>query len=311
MEAILGCVFLAGAFLKVATINTFAVQIWAYGVYEDKAWLPVSALATLFVETGLGAALLLGLRLRMFTFAALEALLLVFTGLILYGWVYHNLAECACFGTLEMSPGISIAKNVVLLVLGGMAWAGAVMKGECRSAGRAVVAKLAAVLVLSSALVVYASTALDPIVDPAIRPTDGSGGEGRPFARFVIETEMGSYDLGHGEYLVIMLSATCEHCMSEIPFVNDLLLMPGVPTAVALCLEESEGTLEEFKRDTNPAFPLYSLGDQALLYFSLIGEDTFRIYYTRDGRPIRYWDTHPPTYDDVMEAMGPPTSAAA
>ena len=67
-------------------------------------------------------ALLFGWRFRAVLYGAVLALLGVFTGLILYGWMFKNLKDCGCFGPIEISPGMSILKNAVLALMCMAAW---------------------------------------------------------------------------------------------------------------------------------------------------------------------------------------------
>ncbi len=295
-ELIVGAVFIAGAVLKARGVNTFAVQIYAYGVIENKALLPCAALGTLFIEMAIGMALLLRLRLRHVTHAALQGVLIVFTLLIIYGWVFFDIEDCGCFGPLEMSPGISIAKNIALMLLGGMGWFAAWkhprLDGLSVKCCKSFLCALGAV-----AIVAYAFYLLDRDV-----PLN-SGQDTALFSQFIAETEEGVFDLGSGEYLVVVLSLTCEECIREVPVLNQLLVHPDLPPMVALCLEEEEGGLERFRLETNPEFPLHSLGNRPLLYFSLIGQDTFRMYYVRDGRPLRFWDGHPPEITELLQIV--------
>lgn len=293
-ELLVGAVFIAGAVLKAYDINTFAVQIFAYGVIENKALLPWAALGTLLIETFLGVALVLQLRRCYLVHAALQVLLIAFTLLILYGWVFFDIEDCGCFGPLEMSPGISIAKNIALMLLAGLGWYAAWRHPRMESVS-ALYLKLVFSVISSAALVAYAYSALDRAASAS------SGGPGAIFSQFVVETEEGVYDLGTGEYIVVILSLTCDECIHEVPVLNQLLIHPDLPPAVALCLEEEEGGLERFKAEVNPEFPLHSLGNRPLLYFSLIGQDTFRMYYVRDGAPVHFWDAHPPEITELLE----------
>ncbi len=293
-EVLAGVVFLAGAFLKAMDFSMFTIQIFAYGVISDKSLLPVIAYCTLTLEMLLGCALLLGLRWRWLSYAVLEAVLLVFTGLIVYGWTFSNLKDCGCFGPLEMSPGISIAKNVVLLFLGGIAWLGGASK---RTLGSHVYALIISTLALTGAVVFYAHMTLERV------PAPDSEHKTPVFAQFVLDMPEGHYDLGKGDYLVVMLSMSCEECMEEVPKLNAILEYPGLPPLVALCYEENAGEMETFRTGTNPQFPMYNLGNKPLLYFNLIGNDTFRFYFVRNGAPVKFWDGHPPAYEELQGVM--------
>ena len=284
-ELVLGVVFLAGAFLKSLDVNLFTVQIRAYRVFDHPTALALAALATLALETAIGAALIL--RLRRWTYLALAAFLSAFTGLIAYAWAFHGLAECGCFGPIEMSPGISIGKNVVLLGLTVVAWHGFRKKGAgaLPQEGRAMV-RAWACAGLAAATVLYAYLDLDP----AVRPTE----QNRPFAQFRFETDGVPFDLGVGEHFVVMLNTTCEHCMAAVESLNTLALVPDFPAIVGICFEEEPGSLDTFRDDTAPLFPLHSLGDSIRTFFSLVGEAPPRFIYVRDGTQIVFWDEQPP-----------------
>lgn len=295
LEIFLGIIFLLGAFMKAIDLNLFAVQIEAYGVLSDKALHPLAALSTLTVELLLAAALLLGVRLRLLTYALYQGLLLLFTGLILYGWYFHGLEDCGCFGALEMSPGISIAKNVLLALLGALAAIG--FYREPHTPPRFALVKMGAAVLLSIVVLLYGYH------DLKAQDLDHDEAEAGPYARFVFDTEFGPFDLGHGEYIVPLLSMSCEHCLEETPNLNDLMFMPEVPPMVALCLEENEGDMDRFKALAQPLFPLHSLGGQVRLFFNLIGKETLGVCYVRDGHPVHYWDGVVPEYDELMEVI--------
>ncbi|HPO14838.1 MAG TPA: hypothetical protein PLI09_15460 [Candidatus Hydrogenedentes bacterium] len=296
-EAIVGVVFLAGAFLKAMNFTTFTIQIFAYGVITDKSLLPTIGYCTLTLEMLLGCSMLFGIRWRWITYAVLEALLLVFTSLILYGWMFSNLRDCGCFGPLEMSPGISIGKNAVLMVLGGLAWLGGSAK---ETSGSYVYALIVSTLALTGSVVFLAHSTLEKI------PTTESGQNKPVFAQFVFDLPEGHFDLGKGDYLVVMLSMSCEECMGEVPELNTMLEYPDLPPLVALCYEENMGDLDTFRSMSGPQFPMYSMGNRPLLYFNLIDKDTFRLYFVRNGQPVKFWDGHPPEYEELRGWIGAP-----
>lgn len=295
LEVLLGIIFLLGAFMKAIDLNLFAVQIEAYHVLSQKAYLPVAALSTLAVELLLAAALLIGVRLRLLTYALYELLLVLFTGLILYGWIFHGLEDCGCFGALEMSPGVSIAKNAILAFLGAIALYG--FYRESLEPPRFALVKMGVASLLSAAILLFG------YYDLKKQDLDHDIEETGAYARFVIDTDLGHFNLGNGEYIVALLSMSCEHCLEETPALNDLMLMPEVPPMIALCLEENKGDMDRFRDLAQPIFPLHSLGGQVRLFFNLIEEDTLGVCYVRDGHQIRYWDGRVPEYDELMEVI--------
>ncbi len=371
-ELIVGTVFLAGALFKALDINVFAVQIWAYGVVPTKALLPWAAIPTLGIEVLLGYAAVAGIRLRGWTYAAFVALLLFFTALICYGWAFHELEDCGCFGPLQMNPPISVAKNAVLLLLIAIAWYGyakkerhatpprdtgmlqtgiaAVLLGSVllvlqflagrdtvpkaiqfavgllgdhdmaqqtvlfcllgwggfalnslwRGNGASSIARTALGIVLVMNALVYAYGHLDPIVEIKDKEKPSLCGR-HDFTRFEFDTPQGHFNLATGEYLVAILSADCEHCQEETPRLVDLSFYAGLPPVIGLAYEEVDGQLSDFRALTGAAFPIHEIG--ALTYFGLIDEESFRVYYTREGNVVECWDGRAPNLDELMESV--------
>ncbi len=285
-RATLAIVFLAGAMFKAMDINLFTIQIRAYGLFRDPFLLAVSALGTLAVETALGMALLIGFRLRGLTHAAVSALLLVFSALILYGWIYHDLADCGCFGPIELSPQRSLAKNALFFILVILAYWGRPREAATATPWTGTRLQYMVCLIPVVGLVAYAVADLDRVV-PA-------GEEDRPFAQFVFEADGAAYDLGVGEHLVALYNATCEDCMASVNALNALAMEPEFPPIVALCWEPVPDSLEEFRLITEPYFPIYSLGDRSNTFFSLVGDHPPRFHYVRDGKTVKYWDDNVP-----------------
>jgi hypothetical protein len=287
-------VFVVGAVLKAADVNLFAVQVSFYGVLSNPAWIDAAALWALFTETALGCALILGARLRGLTHAATLALLAVFTALIGYGWAFHGLEDCGCFGKLiEMSPRVSIGKNVALAILCMLAW-------QCADASsnwgaRAIRYGIPFWAAVAATGYAYAHLEAAPKSDAGV------------FSQFVFEEEGVTYDLGTGEYFVPILNMTCEHCMASVAKTNVLAQTPGFPPIVALCYEDEEGDLANFQAQTAPEFPLHPLGAAKRLFFSLIGKAPPRFYLIRDGKPVKFWDEQVPSAEDVLKAVGNPS----
>ncbi len=299
-ELLLGIVFIAGAVLKAKDINLFAVQIGYYGVLAEATHISIAAVASLAIETGIGVALAAGLRLRGLTHVAVLALLAVFTGLIAYAWAFHGLKDCGCFGPIEISPGVSILKNVAM---GAIAVLALCLTGRQQAAPvrwKPVTGKLVLVVLLMAGAAAYAAAHLQDVA-----PKE------RPFAQFVFDVDGQAFDLGSGEYLVAMLSMTCEDCMASVPALNDLFYMPGLPPLVALCYEAHQGAMEAFRNSTNPEFPMHSLGDQVRLFFSLVNQEPPRLNYVRDGERLAFWDETIPSVDQIQAALAQYRNAPA
>ena len=159
-EKVLGIVFVIAAAMKAWDLEAFAVQIRYYHVLRDPSALAFAAVGSVAWETLLGVAMIVGLRLRGWVFAAVVATLAVFTGLVVYAWIFHDLEDCGCFGSLApMGPGATTAKNAVLFALAAVAWLG-LRSGQTRIEGtvwqhpvvKAVVVAVSCVVVLVAGL---------------------------------------------------------------------------------------------------------------------------------------------------------------
>ncbi len=308
-ELVLGAVFLLAALLKLRDINTFAVQIDGYGVLPSKDLLAPSAIATVSLEVLLGSALVLGWRLRGLVPGLTVGMLVVFTGLIINGWAFHNLESCGCLG-FALHPSLSILKNVGLLVLGGIALAGYAGAGAPNRTPTGHLVRGAAAVAAGIVAAGLATGSVETEIAPEARPgavahapagdePDAVAAAG-PYAQFTFDTDQyGAVDLGDGEYLVALLSATCDHCQASVPALNQLAFFPDLPL-VGLVLEHESGEMADFQALTAPQFPLHSLGHKPLAFYKLIGDEPPRLAYVRDGRQVAHWDYDMPTLDTVL-----------
>lgn len=313
VELMLGAFFVFAALLKVQHPGLFAVQIHEYHVLEDKALLGPAALFFITLEMGLGAAMLMGLRLRLLVLAVVQCVLLFFTGLILYAWTFHGLKDCGCMGELRMGPGVSTFKNLAMMAGVVWAWLGFRRQERLPETIPSMLDKFAAAFVVSavalgaSYLELYRerpvprippSAQADNETAPLADPGDGTG----PFSAFVIEDDAGRrYDLARGTYLVALLSATCEHCMASVPTLNEYTLRPDVlPPLLGLCYEPEPGSLEEFRITTGVMFPLYSLGNDFLTFVNYIDREPPRLSLVRDGIAVHSWDNEMPSVDNLI-----------
>lgn len=301
-ELILGLVFMAGMLLKAYDANLFVRQILQYGVMEQRMWLEYAALGTLAVESLLAVALLTGLRLRGLTYAVTLAVLVGFTGLIAYGWIFHNLDDCGCFGRVKMTPEQSIIKNGVLALLAIVAWIGEFKRPTLPIRRGAISAKILAALLVTLAAVGYAYWDLRQIAQ-ATRPATPTTEAARPFAQFVFDDNGKKIDLGNGEYIVALLGADCSHCMAAVSELNALSQVSDLPRLVGICYEPTPGDFENFLETTAPEFSIFSIGDDAGTFFRFLESVPPRIAYIRDGSFVDFWDERVPTEDELKNSI--------
>lgn len=308
-EIIVGVTYLVAAVLKAWNFNGFLPQIHAYQIVESNASLLVVAFVALALETGLGVCLVLGTPWRRLVFGLSTAMLVFFTGVILYAWQVNGLEDCGCFGDVKVTPPQAIGKNVVLIGLTALAWYGLVTHPAVRVGRAALRGAAALVLALASCLAVIPQLGFTTSKGGGPEPPATAGPDARtpgPFAAYTVESEYGEvYELGEGEYLVALLSMTCDHCMESVPQLNEFMFDATLPPLVAICLEPEAGSMEEFRMLTQPQFPMLSLGDKSLKFFPLLESAASppRLVFVRDGASVVSWDEEMPDYDSLMGAL--------
>lgn len=299
-ELLTGLYFIIGALPKAWDIDKFAVQIAAYKVLEAPGLLLSASFFTVFAEVALGVALILALRFRGLLYLAVQAMIVIFSGLILYAWVYHDLKDCGCFPVVAMSPPVSLVKNVLILAATLFAWKELVgFRIPFPSIDKASVIK--GVLCLLAGLVFVGISWRK--ADFTWVNTQQGNSEGI-YAQFQIFSDDGSYDLSDGTYLVPVLSTSCPECISKVPELNLLWENTDLPSMIALCYEDAPGDLDQFIAMTGPLFSTYSLGDRALLYFTLIDNEPFKFVLVHNGYEVASWDGEVPGLNELLEAIG-------
>ena len=324
-EIALGAFFVFAAILKIQNPNLFAVQIHEYQVLTNKALLGPAALFFITLEIGLGVAMLSGFRMRGIVLLIVEAVLLFFTALIAYAWTVHGLKDCGCMGEVRMGPGISIIKNIVMMVLAGWTWRGLrQVPAPVDAPTPPWRAKAVTVLMVSAMalLAVYLdlyrpknAPAAAAQTNPAaaqgnttpLLPASGIPATGGLFSSYVITGDSGEhYDLSQGTYLVALLSSTCEHCMATVPALNEFVLRQDIlPPLVALCYEPEPASLDVFRMSTGAMFPLYSLGDDFLTFSQFIAQEPPRLSLVSNGVALQSWDGVMPSIEALLAALTP------
>ena len=300
IEVILGVFFLATAGMKAWNMEGFAVQVSAYGVVKDPGLVMVSAYVAVIIETVLGAALVAGARFKGLTYVATAVLTVVFSGLILYAWLAKGIEDCGCFGDfLQLGPRSSLAKNGVLLGLLGLAWAGvrgSKVAGISRRLGyRFAALGIVGVLAVGGVGEFRSGGEVNPPIPP-VYVVEGAG----EFARFQFEAAEETIDLGTGEYLVALLSATCGHCQASVPGLNTLHEDDTLPKLVALMMGNEE-EMSDFRALTGPEFITHQL--PPLVFMEFMDGPPPRLVYVRDGREVTewYWVDDTPSVEKVAE----------
>ena len=311
IEVLLGLTFVLGAVLKAIDISTFAVQVSYYGIIREPTAVRLVALCAVLAETAIGVALLVGWRLRGWTLRTVFLLLLGFTGLILYAWAFEGLEDCGCFGSyVKMGPGASVLKNLVMMALVAGAWigyrktkaAGARQASTPKRIGlvRAVSAAACCALVLAALTYGYSRQESGGTSGPI---TAQPYSENQLFAQFQFEADGKEWDLGSGDYFVVLLSDSCEHCAETMEKLNELpLFLPTMPPIVALMLGEEE-ILDQLRDRVKPQYPTVLI--EPLTFFQLLDDATAppRFVYLQDGKEMHHWNDELPEDTELMEII--------
>ncbi|MCX7014333.1 MAG: hypothetical protein NTW86_17580 [Candidatus Sumerlaeota bacterium] len=340
---LLGIAFILSSVLKAMDWTAFAVQVSYYGIVREPWIVRAISLALIGLEFGLGCALLLRLALRSLTLPAVFALLLGFSLLLVWAWVFRDLKDCGCFGKyLPMSPGESLWKNAVMLAMVGFAWWG--LRGRSkrergepsslqnplkpRRAGRLTLdaGRLWRLgLLAAGTLGVMAFAVVNPFAPSAsgeasalassdnFAPvnegsSDEPGDGGGKFAKYSFEWQGERLDLGMEVCFVAMLSDSCAHCAELVASLNRMSKDPSLPRIIGLVLGEEE-TLKNFRATFHPEFATRLI--PVLEFFDLIGDAPPRFYLVDNGREAKYWDEEIPQAAAILEAaksLGTPSN---
>lgn len=313
LEFALGLLFIASAALKALDVYGFAVQIGAYGVIRNPVILPQLAYVMIALEAALGAALLGGYAFGGATIVATTVLLVGFTGLIAYAWAFKGLADCGCFGSyIKMGPGLSIAKNALLLAMAGLVWYGQRKSHQAepsveetaptlptaeRDANRKFILASLGVAVVVGAIAMGKPAPATKTPPVTTTQTNGAKPAGK-FAEFVPEMGGAPVPLAQGEYFLVMLSASCDHCRAVTASLNDLITVEGVPQIAALLMGTDE-EMKDYMAATAPQFPIQVI--DTLKFMSLLETNAPPDFYLiRDGAVVRHLAAEEPGYDELL-----------
>jgi hypothetical protein len=305
LEVLVGVVFLVAAASKTYDMLGFAVQVRNYGIFpSDPGTEMAFAWILTTIEAVIGAALIAGIHLRGWLLAGTAALLVAFSALIAYGWAFHTLEDCGCFGTsIQLGPGASIFKNVVLLVMTGIAWFmfRGITDENARKLQMPALGAAGAALAAVFAVGLLGADADGPVTKTAGPALTAEDAKNRPFAKFVFEKDDGAkVDLGDGAYVIPILNATCEHCQEAVGTLNEVALTDGYPAIVALVYADSEEAMDEFNAIAAPQFDAFNI-DMSTLFDLVIGNAPPSFYHTVDGAVKDVLDAEEPTAGQLLE----------
>lgn len=199
LRAILGLSFLFSGISKLLAIDSFEVYVYSLGLLT----LNLSTLAARFL---IGSELLLGLLLILLgknriLLIVTGLLLILFTILLIFQVAIGEQGNCHCFGELlPMSHGISILKNVVLILL---------VHSLIRLPNPCIGLNPGKIPVLAAALVI---AALPFVVSPPDFMVSERYAKDSAYNPALLSDFLEEQNLVSGDYVLCFYGATCSYC---------------------------------------------------------------------------------------------------
>lgn len=272
VAGVLGLFFVASGIGKAMDTQAFADTIAEYG-FSSLRW---AAPAVIAGEIGLGVAFFLQVQLRRIALAGFM-LLSVFTLLFAYGYLWHGVTSCGCFGAIEflqVPPLVSFARNVALLALAGWLYYISPRQKDAR------VPALRLTLVVSTFV---GSLILSTY--PFFQP-QATGGTKLALGQSVKNTALAPFRTGASDssaYAVFIFSPTCPHCWAATPMVLRYQSSGVVSQIIALSPPSASEEKNKYMQRFTPPFRIQTVSSAVLHKmtdqvptFILVERDTIR-----------------------------------
>ncbi len=286
LAALLGLVWLAAGVIKALEPFDFVRQVASFQLVPGKATQTAIAWGLLVAECALGAALILGYRLR-WALVGAGCLTLIFMGAL--GWVILAgipVEDCGCFGSqVKRSPKEALLEDSLMLLVtvvsGWLVWKPRPTGPGLRPRRwRGLVVLLCALFGL-----------LTPLAFGF--PLGGSDWS-------QVKVSGTTVNVATGERLVALIDTECSHCQESVPKLNAYVGVKDFPTFVALCSNE-EWRRKFFIQRFEAKFELGEISKDDFKRLLADG-DTPRIVLLRQGKVLAVWNGTPPSLDEVRRA---------
>lgn len=315
----------------------FQRDIGSYRIISDPFLIRSASWFFLALETVLGAMLVSGYLLRGWTIHATSALILFFTGTVIYADATVGLENCGCMGAVKMTPEMTIGKNILYLAMGVVGFiayrraeeiTGWLQPWKLTPAPATVIAGVSILLMgatlaagktflesdidrfedLGSVAAVSTDAPTEQIETPTAaetpEPAPSVAGSDTEFGKYKVRMADGSVQsLASGDFLVALLSMTCEHCKESVPELMELEAnLAGLVPVVSLAMGNQDSK-SEFVMETGANFPITIIED--LEFFQRLGDAPAppRFLFVRGGEPIKSWNDEPPAFDDLLNYL--------
>ncbi|MCP4686943.1 MAG: hypothetical protein GY859_02770 [Desulfobacterales bacterium] len=294
LVGIVGMVLLISGLLKAMDMELFIRQIKDYGMITHPVLLTLNAWGVIIAEWALGAALVVGYRLRL-TVSMSTLLMLVFLGAVIWAWLTGSAEDCGCFGAfVQRTPAEAAVEDVILLAI---LLLGIPRKKDSRASrtGARVWVVLLACLMGATLPLVFGS----PIERLTTPPAEIVQSE---FSQLKIQgVGMEGVDLNRGTHLIILMETDCLHCQEAVVELNALAETFSGLYMAAVCVND-ESQREEFIQEFQPIYKIGQITEDD--FWRLLGDgDIPRVFLLSEGRVLKAWDVEIPDEEMIQAAF--------
>ncbi|WP_020599381.1 MauE/DoxX family redox-associated membrane protein [Spirosoma panaciterrae] len=242
---ILGLLYLASGISKAMDINAFADVIVNYGIPPLRMFAPL----VIGLEITLGFGLLFEVYRQRTGLLSLR-LLILFTLIFTFGYIFLGISDCGCFGeVLSMPPAISLLRNTFMIAMSYYIW-----KQPEKQVSLTVLKTTFAVVM---GTVTFATTGFEmkkTYIEISVH--EGSN-LSKTFLRPLIDPNK--------DQLIFIFSPSCTHCQRVTPKINSYAETETVDEIVGVYSNSvSSESLPEYKKKSAPVFRIVSMNKESL-----------------------------------------------
>lgn len=234
----IGLIFVFSSVSKAIEIENFSFLLMSYGYKNLMFFAPFITGLEFFI----GLSFILGFQKKWFLRISL-LFTLILLAVFLYGYIYLNISDCGCFGTLvQMKPSITIVKSIVLLGMIFLIY----RKGNIRDEN-------------FKNLFISASIGLIVFAVNSIELYNFNKSNSIFIGDNLLLKGLKKY-IRNGEELVFIFNPNCKHCQLLIPKLSRL----EQPVIGIYSESFSKHTMKDFSKDFNPQFPIFPVNDSII-----------------------------------------------
>lgn len=241
LRILIGAFFITTAIFKLLSIDNFELYIYSFNLFSYNL-CAVLARAIISAEMLLGFLLIAKILYKPAWWTTI-AMLIGFTGLLVYVAIFRKDANCHCMGDIvQLNPTISIIKNLV--TIGLMQF---IRKEEDYTfKGKIAVGICGASLAILSPFILFPTNSIYNIILTQDQLVDV-----KKFELFMQDSIAQSLDIDQGNYIVGVVAAGCQYCKMGSKKINAFVEKNHLnPQKVVILIWGNESTIQDYKEET-------------------------------------------------------------